>query len=160
MYVCVKGKAHEIFLFAFCEHKNMIFLYSAIPNLTFILTYYLLIPILFLLQVTKEICRKPKTLYFILPCLFLTLFLLKELAKRQWTRSMNCYYCIHSYVFKLYMTYSADHSKKPKCVKQTWIWRHQSFYMISGYKWLTLSVRPKTSINKPRTVPLIKQKKK
>lgn len=39
-------------------------------------------------------------------------FFLKELAKRQQTRSLNSYYCIHIIiVLKLYMTYSADHSK-------------------------------------------------
>lgn len=57
------------------------------------------------------------------------------------------------------MTYSADRSEKPKCVKQTRIWRHQSFYMISSYERLTLGMRPKTSINKPRTVPLKNIKK-
>lgn len=58
------------------------------------------------------------------------------------------------------MTYSADHSKKPKCVKQTRIWRRQSFHIITGYEWLTLDMRPKICINKPRTVPQTKTKEK
>lgn len=53
-------KGSEICFFVFREHQNITFLYSAMPNLTFILFYNLLIPILFLLQVTKEMCRKTK----------------------------------------------------------------------------------------------------
>lgn len=80
------------------EHQSITFLSSAIPkfDIFFILIYYLFIPVLFSLQVTKEYVenQKPCSLFCSLCSLFF-FFYLKELAKRQQTRSLNSCYCTH-----------------------------------------------------------------
>lgn len=133
-------------------------LLSTVPyqNLTLTFSLNLLIPILFLLQVTKEICRKPKTLSFILPfmscfviVIIISIIIIEELAKRHQTRGLNSFffYSTHStFVFWNYTwltVLTIPKKNQSVCVKQTRIWRHQSFYMISGYGWLTMGLRPK-----------------
>lgn len=106
-------KGSEICFFVFREHQNITFLYSAMPNLTFILFYNLLIPILFLLQVTKEMCRKTKKKNSRCFCsiVFLSFFFIyfKELAKRQLTRSFICSFlfffkCVHVKIVLKFLT--------------------------------------------------------
>lgn len=107
----------DIFVFVSRKHNSVTFLYSAIPNLKFVLMYYsvfsLPIYFLFLLQVTKEICRKPKTLYFIFP--LFGFIPPTELAKRQKQKfKVLLLYSQITFKLNLLKTDSADHSEKPK----------------------------------------------